>query len=84
MNTNTTTPKETNDAKQETGEGWMRRLVRLLCRRVESKVVTVFPKGTVVKYNGIPCELLRDTPYYSETFKPNEKSAGTDASEKKL
>ena len=32
------------------------------------KVVTVFPKGTVVKFNNIPCELLQDTPYYSETF----------------
>ena len=32
MNTNTTTPKETNAAKQGTGEGWMGRLVRhLLC-----------------------------------------------------
>lgn len=32
-------------------------------------VITVFPKGTIVTYNGIPCELLCDTPYYSETFR---------------
>lgn len=38
--------------------------------RRKKKIVTVFPKGTVVKYKGIPCELLQDTPYYSETFRP--------------
>lgn len=30
--------------------------------------ITVFPKGTIVKFNGIPCQLLQDTPYYSRTF----------------
>lgn len=35
-----------------------------------SKVVAIFPKGTIVKYNEIPCKLLQDTPYYSETFQP--------------
>ena len=29
---------------------------------------TAFPRGTVVHYNGIPCELLDDTPYYSATI----------------
>jgi hypothetical protein len=33
----------------------------------ESKT-TAFPKGTIVKYGGVPCELLQDTPYYSKTF----------------
>jgi hypothetical protein len=30
MNTNTSTPKETNAPQEETGGGWMRRLVRFL------------------------------------------------------
>jgi len=30
---------------------------------------TAFPKGTIIHYEGIPCELLQDTPYYSETIK---------------
>ena len=34
----------------------------------KSRVITVFPKGTIVKYDGIPCELLEDTTYYSATF----------------
>ncbi len=33
------------------------------------EIPTLFPKGTVVKFRGVPCELLQDTPYYSETFK---------------
>jgi hypothetical protein len=33
-----------------------------------SEKITYFPKGTVVKFNGIPCELLCDVPYYSATF----------------
>lgn len=33
-----------------------------------SRVQTIFPAGTVVKCNGIPCELPEDTPYYSATF----------------
>jgi hypothetical protein len=33
-----------------------------------SDKITYFPKGTVVKFNGIPCELLSDVPYYSATF----------------
>ena len=33
---------------------------------------TAFPKGTIVKYNGIPCKLLQDTPYYSETYKSTQ------------
>jgi hypothetical protein len=37
MNTNTTTPKESNVAKQETGEGWMGRLVRFLFGRDEQE-----------------------------------------------
>jgi hypothetical protein len=32
------------------------------------KLPTAFPRGTIVHYNGIPCELLTDTPYYSETI----------------
>ena len=40
------------------------------------EIPTFFPKGTIVKYNGIPCELLQDTPYYSETFK-GKKERGT-------
>lgn len=51
-------------------------------RKKTNKVVTVFPKGTVVKYDGLPCELLQDTPYYCETINarlnvkiaPNTKS----------
>ena len=31
-------------------------------------ISTIFPKGTIVKFDGIPCKLLRDTPFYSETF----------------
>lgn len=31
--------------------------------------VLVFPAGTIVKFNGVPCLLLRDSPYESETFK---------------
>lgn len=30
--------------------------------------LTYFPKGTVIHYQGIPCELLSDVPYYSETI----------------
>ena len=29
---------------------------------------TAFPEGTIVKYDGIPCRLLQDTPYYCATF----------------
>lgn len=36
------------------------------------QIITVFPKGTIVKYGGVPCELLQDTPYYSETIQPKE------------
>jgi len=32
------------------------------------KVVLVFPKGTIVKFGGIPCLLLQDTPYESEHY----------------
>jgi hypothetical protein len=32
------------------------------------RLPTSFPRGTVVHYNGIPCELLDDTPYYSATI----------------
>jgi len=39
------------------------------------EIPTMFPKGTVVKFNSIPCELLQDTPYYSETFKGRQKNA---------
>ena len=31
--------------------------------------VLVFPKGTVVKFDGIPCELLQETPYESAYFR---------------
>ena len=34
----------------------------------KTKIITVFPKGTVVKFEGVPCALLQDTPYYSATF----------------
>lgn len=34
----------------------------------KSRVVTIFPKGTIVKFDGTPCELLSDVPYYSATF----------------
>lgn len=30
--------------------------------------ITYFKKGTIVKCDGIPCELLSDVPYYSATF----------------
>lgn len=46
--------------------GSLHRMVGALRR--PSRVVTVFPKGTVVKYGDIPCELLADAPYYSATF----------------
>ena len=32
------------------------------------KLPTAFPRGTVVHYMGVPCELLADVPYYSETL----------------
>ena len=38
------------------------------------QIITVFPKGTIVKYGGVPCELLCDTPYYSATFQPKSKN----------
>lgn len=37
-------------------------------KTTKPRVVTVFPKGTIVKFDGIPCELLTDVPYYSATF----------------
>ena len=43
---------------------WFKRLFE----QKRTKNVLCFPKGTVVKYDGIPCELLKDTPYYSETL----------------
>jgi len=30
-------------------------------------VITVFPKGTIVKFAGIPCELLEEVSYQSAT-----------------
>jgi hypothetical protein len=39
------------------------------------EIPTMFPKGTIVKFNGIPCELLQDTPYYSETFKGGQEDS---------
>jgi len=45
---------------------WVR--VKDFVRRPPSQVVTVFPRGTVVKYRGLPCELLQDTPYHTETI----------------
>lgn len=48
-------------------------------RSDKSNTVLVFPKGTIVKFAGIPCELLRDTPYESAHFRScseNEKAAG--------
>lgn len=36
--------------------------------------VMVFPKGSIVKFDGIPCELLQDTPYESAHFRA--KTAG--------
>ena len=29
---------------------------------------TAFPRGTIVHYMGVSCELLEDVPYYSETL----------------
>lgn len=43
-------------------------LMNIFKRNNNSMKITVFPKGTIVKYNGIPCELLQDVAYYSETF----------------
>lgn len=46
-----------------------------------SETVLVFPKGTVVKFDGIPCLLLQDTPYESEHFRQNRnknRSVNTD------
>lgn len=40
----------------------------------EARIITVFPKGTVVSYNGVPCELLCDTPYYSATYSPGTRT----------
>ena len=34
----------------------------------DGKPLLIFPKGTVVKMGGIPCELLQDTPFYSEHY----------------
>ncbi len=45
-------------------------------RRRPMRVVTAFPAGTIVKYNGIPCELLEDTPYYSATYRPTTEASG--------
>ena len=45
-----------------------------LVRRPD-RVVTVFPKGTVIKYDGLPCELLQDTPYYTETIQRQAERA---------
>lgn len=36
--------------------------------------VLVFPKGTIVKYGGIPCELLQDTPYESATIRSQSRN----------
>ncbi|KKL28436.1 hypothetical protein LCGC14_2375170 [marine sediment metagenome] len=38
-------------------------------------IPTMFPKGTIVKFNGVPCELLQDTPYFSGTFKGKRRWA---------
>ena len=37
----------------------------------------MFPKGTIVHYGGIPCELLNDTPYESETFRVASRKVPT-------
>ncbi len=38
-------------------------------KQTKPKSILVFPKGTVVKYDGIPCELLDDTPYESGHYR---------------
>ena len=55
---------------------WIEKQIEAATRRVAAKselndrvkLPTSFPRGTVVHYNGIPCELLDDTPYYSATI----------------
>ena len=37
------------------------------------EIPTAFPKGTIIHYRGVPCELLQETPYYSETFRGKQK-----------
>lgn len=48
---------------------------KVMGRLKKKRTVTVFPMGTIVKFDGIPCELLRDTPFYSATFQPREDRA---------
>jgi hypothetical protein len=35
----------------------------------KEEIILIFPKGTVVKFDGIPCELLHDTAYESNFFR---------------
>jgi len=37
-------------------------------------IPTMFPKGTIVNINGIHCELLQDTPYFSGMFKGGRRN----------
>ena len=39
-------------------------------------VLPVFPKGTVVVYGGVPCELLESVAFYSATYQQPKPSAG--------
>ena len=42
----------------------------------DSRALLIFQKGTVVKMGGIPCELLQDTPFYSEHYLAMMKDEG--------
>ena len=48
----------------------IKEIIMQIRARGAKKTVTVFPKGTIVKYYGVPCELLEDCMFYSANFTP--------------
>lgn len=40
----------------------------------DSNRVLVFPKGAIVKFDGLPCELLQDTAYECETIRARSRN----------
>jgi hypothetical protein len=64
MNTNTTTPKESNAAKQKTGGGWMRRLVLCLFRLGwEALVIGLV---AVILLSAFQMVILNDKPLWAD------------------
>ena len=49
----------------------------------DSDRILVFPKGTIVKFDGLPCKLLQDTNYECKTIRVRSRNTKNNSKGKK-